>query len=304
VAVAQPVVARAVLYTTIYLTVHTIFKHQGEIEMPEDTLMMPMTQEELAAAKRRREADKLLAEKLERGRLATQKSREKKKAAEAAEKAIEPVETMWTRNSKALFAKALFAKDATLYRALEDKHLDVRATEAEVLDIVSAVKEGKRRAETLSALTPDPENVFPMPDVAYRDLREMPTASYVTIEAMTHPARHDGEGEHGESSFRPQSGEKFSGSLDDVVGCYRFFGFRLAPTSDCRRDCLDFLLLYALRSGDATLDWTFIKEIAIPDWRSSRGWYQNEFEIARLLKERGFEEPPPAPAMFKQKRKS
>lgn len=79
----------------------------------------------------------------------------------------------WETNSR-----KLQQSDPVLYAKLVARHDEVEELEAEVVEILKGTglylwpRSRMKRAETLSALTPDPENVFPMPDLCFADVRQ------------------------------------------------------------------------------------------------------------------------------------
>jgi hypothetical protein len=302
-ALASPGSPMPVPYLPGVLPGMKIFSNKGEVMSETPLKYADLSEADIQAARDRAAADRLLVEKREKQRLATKKSRENSKAAKEKALAEEPIETVWE-----MHGKALKQSNPSLHAQLEEKHLEVRATEAEVLEICEGVKKNLR-AETRTWETRDSTEIFPMPDVAFKDIRSMETLNFSAIEGMTHESH--AEGEKGAPCFRPTPQEKFSGKLDDAVGAYRFFGFRTKISPDCRRDAQDNLILHWLRTGDPNINIDVVKQ-AISDWKRNGGWHSNAAEIARLLKQRHqdfpafglLDEQPPAPAMFVKKRKS
>src|SRR5260370_20675491 len=116
-----------------------------------------------------------------------QRKREEKEVKAAGGESISEV---WQRSSK-----RLLEENPKLYNELQARHDEVSGLEAEVTEIERGTGIhkwpyvlGKKRAETLSALTLDPENVFPMPDLCFRDIKAYiaanGTLSYRAVEAM------------------------------------------------------------------------------------------------------------------------
>jgi len=198
----------------------------------------------------------------------------------------ESIEETWKRNSK-----RLLEENPKLYNELQARHDEVSGMEVELVEIEKGVgvytwpySVGKKRAETLSALTLDPENVFPDPCLSFRDIKANiaanGTLNYQAIEAM-----RDGDAE----DFRPAYGAKFDGTLESA---YRFFGFRLRIGNDVLRRIREALVIYALTTRDKN-DWTVVEE-AIADCSAYNGFSPHTDWLRELIrKHRQQPESPP-----------
>jgi hypothetical protein len=241
-----------------------------------------LSEADIQAARDRSLADKLLAEKREKGRLATKKSRANSDIAKAKALAEEPLSEMWTRNSRKFCESS--PENKALFIAMRQKHDDVAGTVAEVQEILEGLAKGLR-CETRCLETRDSTEIMPMVDDCFRDIRQQVGTegmlNYAALEGATHLRSADGE--IGESSFRPTAKEKFDAT--SPVDCYRWFGFRLRLTDDTYRDALDAFLKYSLVTGDVNIDWALVK-VAIEDFKNGKGWHANEREIRALLKTR------------------
>jgi hypothetical protein len=193
------------------------------------------------------------------GRERTRKHREKHRVEEPPE-SFEELSAKWTDNDK-----QLLVSDPTLHGQLLQRHRAVEELEAEAADIEKGIEQG-RRAETLSALTSDPQNVMPMPDDSYRDIKAHAltngTANYRQIEAAAINGRQG----------------------DDLEQHYVRYGLRLRIQSDVLQQARESLVLYALRSRDASLDWNVVGE-AIRDCTACRGFSSHATELRKLLQE-------------------
>jgi hypothetical protein len=181
----------------------------------------------------------------------------------------ESIEEMWKQNSK-----RLLKENPKLYNELQARHDEVMGFEAEVTEIEKGIF-GKKRAETVSADTLDPENVFPMPDLCFRDIKAdiaaNSTLNYRAVEAIRDEDAED---------FRPAFGAKFDGMLESS---YRFFGFRLRIGNDVLQRIREALVIYALTSRDKNLDWTVVEE-AIADCSAYSGFSPHSNWLRELIR--------------------
>ncbi len=198
----------------------------------------------------------------------------------------ESISELWQRNSKRL------EDDPKLHESLQARHDEVTGLEAEVIEVEKGIGIyewpyilGKKRAETISADTLDPENCFPDPCLSFRDIKAdistNGTLNYRVVEAM-----RDGDAE----DFRPAFGAKFDGKLESA---YRFFGFRLRIGSDVLQRISEALVIYALTSKDTTLDAATVEE-AITDCATHGSFSSHADWLKELIrKHRHQPEPPP-----------
>lgn len=202
----------------------------------------------------------------------------------------ESIEETWKRNSK-----RLLEENPKLYNELQGSHDEIIGLEAEVTEIEKGVGTytwpyvlGRKRAETVSADTLDPENVFPMPDLCFRDIKAdiaaNGTLNYQAVEAM-----RDGEAD----DCRPAFGARFDGTLESA---YRFFGFRLRIGSDVLQRIREALVIYALTSKDTTLDAATVEE-AIADCSAYSGFSPHKDQLGKLIREHRHQ---PEPTLLSQ----
>lgn len=205
----------------------------------------------------------------QRERKREQRARE---ALEEAAKNPERIEDLWQRNSK-----DFVAKNPKQYAAYEQQHQNVAGLIAEVNEIAAGVRAGLR-AETRTADTRDSKEIFPCPDLSFKDCMEEVRVhgllNYREIESMV-----DREGI---SNFRVAEGAKLDATQTNI---YRLYGFRFCLTIDTIRDITDALCLYFLRTGDASLDIGTVRE-AIKYRKANGGWAQNDAEFKKLFAER------------------
>jgi hypothetical protein len=189
----------------------------------------------------------------------TQRYRDKNRVEEPPE-SFEGISVLWQKNEE-----KLLKENPVLRLQIVARHKEVEELEAEADEIRKGVERGLR-AETVSALTSDPQNVMPMPDDSYRDIKaqvlQNGTANYRAIEA----ASIKGE------------------PLDDVSQYYKRYGFRLRIQSDVLQQARESLVLYALRSRDVSLDWNVVGE-AISDCVSFKGFSANAAELRKLIRQ-------------------
>jgi len=189
----------------------------------------------------------------------------------------ESIEETWKRNSK-----RLLEQNPKLCNELQARHDEVLGLETELVEIEKGIGIhawpyvlGKKRAETVSADTLDPENVFPMPDLCFQDIKADVAANgalnYRTIEAI-----RDGDAE----DFRPAFGAKCDGTLESA---YRFFGFRLRIGNDVLQRIREGLVIYALTSKDVTLDAATVEE-AIADCSAYNGFSPHADWLRELIR--------------------
>jgi hypothetical protein len=224
------------------------------------------------------DAEQLIAlsesEDEKRKRYNRERKREQR-AREALEEAAqnpEKVEELWQRNS-ADFAK----KNPKQYAAYQQQHQNIAELTAEVDEIVKSVKAGLR-AETRTAETRDSKEIFPRPDLSFKDcMEEMRAHGLLNYKSIESAVDHDGD-----STFRVAEGTKLEATQTNI---YRLYGFRLCLTNDTLRDITDALSIYALRTGDASLDWSVVRE-AIKYRKTNGGWHENDAEFKKLLAER------------------
>jgi hypothetical protein len=172
---------------------------------------------------------------------------------------FEQISEAWVRNDV-----WLLKQNPDLHARLLARHDEVMCLEVEAEEVAKGVRDG-RRAETLSALTPDPENVMPMPDNSFRDIKKdsvgYGVANYQAIEA----ASIKGE------------------PLDEISDYYKRFGFRLRLSHETLQNARENLVLYALRSKDTSLDATLVGE-AIDDCAAYRGFSPSHEQLQRLIR--------------------
>lgn len=211
------------------------------------------------------------------------RERRRKIAEEAAAKAYgeERIEDFWVRQSR-----HLLKGDPALYASLEARHEVIVDLETELVEIERGVGTyswphtlGKKRAETLSADTLDPENVFPDPCVLFRDIKrdvlENGVLNYREIETMRSADAED---------FRPTFDSKFDGSPEDA---YRRFGFKSKLESEHLTRIREALVIYALTCKEPNLDQHAVEE-AIADcsahnlFTSHGGWVRELIREHRL----------------------
>jgi hypothetical protein len=185
---------------------------------------------------------------------------------EPAEKFAEIAE-LWETNSR-----ELKQSDPVLYAELLARHNEVEELEAEGIEILKGVgvylwpRSRMKRAETVSALTPDPENVMPMPDLCFRDIKK-------------------DTNEHGSANYRQIEADALNDKpLDADSDIYKQYGFRLRIQSDTLRDVREALVLYALTTRDQNLDWQIVRE-AIEDNASYKGFSSHTEELHLLIRQ-------------------
>jgi hypothetical protein len=186
-------------------------------------------------------------------------------------KSFEGISAKWTDNDK-----RLLVSDPTLHAQLLVRHDEVVCLEAEAADIDRGVKAGLR-AETRTAETADSTEIFPMPDLAFRDLKSVAlkqgTANYRQIEAA---AIHGRQG-------------------DDVEQHYVRYGFRLRIESETLQTARENLIFYSLRTRDQNLDWEIVRE-AIADCSAYHPRFSpNQDELQRLIREHAETKTTPPP---------
>lgn len=194
------------------------------------------------------------------GRERTRKHRQKKNGPEEIT-SFEQIADSWTRNEA-----ALLKADPTLHSHLFALHDAMAGWEAEAEEIVEGVKNGLR-AETRSAETADSTEIFPMPDLSFRDIKAVAsnkgTANYGQIEADAINGRQG----------------------DDAEQHYVRYGFRLRIQSDTLQNARENLVLYALRTHDQNLNWEIVEE-AIADCSAYFPRFSpNQDELQRLIRE-------------------
>src|ERR1700682_2962843 len=94
----------------------------------------------------------------------TQRYRDKNRVEEPPE-SFEGISALWQKNEE-----KLLKENPVLHLQIVASHKGVEELEVEAGDIEEGVQKGLR-AETVSALTPHPENIMPMPDDSYRDIK-------------------------------------------------------------------------------------------------------------------------------------
>jgi hypothetical protein len=218
--------------------------HSGDIMFEENA-----AQTETPEEKRRR---------LQRER--TRKHRAKNKPPEEIT-SFEQIAESWTRNEA-----ALLKADPTLHSNLLALHNAIAGWEAEAEEIEKGVKAGLQ-AETRTAETADSTEIFPMPDLSFRDLKSVAlkqgTANYRQIEAAAINGRQG----------------------DDVEQHYVRYGFRLRIQSDTLQNARENLVLYALRTHDSNLDAALVAE-AIADVLDNRSKFSpNHDELDKLIRQ-------------------
>jgi hypothetical protein len=193
------------------------------------------------------------------GRERTRKHREKNRVEEPPE-SFTDIAASWPKNNE-----RLLKEDPTLYAQLSARHQEVEELEVEAEEIEKGVQKGLR-AETVSALTPHPQNVMPMPDDSYRDIK-----AHVLMNGL--------------ANYRQIEAASIKGEpLDEISDYYRRYGFQLRIQSDTLQTAREMLVLYALRTHDQNLDWQVVRE-AIADCSSYKGFSPNADELKKLIQE-------------------
>jgi hypothetical protein len=209
-------------------------------------------------------------EKRKRNSRERKRAQRAKEALEEAAQNPERVEELWSRN-----AADFRAKNPKLFAEYEQRHADVAALVAEVDEIVKGVR-ANLRAETRTWDTRDSVEIFPCPDVCWRECMEEARVhgllNYYAIEGT-----RDAEGN---STFRVAEGAKLEATQANV---YRLYGHRLALTIATVFDITDAFVIYALSTGDKNLDWNLVRQ-AVKYRQSNGGWAQNDKKIAELIK--------------------
>ena len=194
--------------------------------------------------------------------------RQKKNGPEEIEiKSFEQVAESWMRNDK-----QLAATDPELHARLLARHEKVVGLEVEVTEILKGVglytwpPSPMKRAETLSALTPNPDEIFPMPDVCFTDVKadvlKNGVANYLANEAAAVKSE----------------------PLDEQAQFYKQYGFRSHLQLETLQDVREALILYALTTRDKNLDWSVVEE-AIRDFLAYRGFSPHERELRKLIQD-------------------
>ena len=187
----------------------------------------------------------------------TRKHRQKNRVLEPPE-SFEEISALWQKNEE-----KLQKENPVVHLQIVARHKEVEELEAEADEIRKGVEKGLR-AETLSALTPDPQNVFPMPDLSFRDLKahvlQNGTANYRAIEAAAINGRQ----------------------ADDLEQHYVRYGFRLRIQSDTLQMARENLVLYFLRTRDPNIDTTVV-ETAIRDCAAYNGFSPNHDDLKKLI---------------------
>ena len=187
----------------------------------------------------------------------TRRHRDKNSTPEPPE-SFEEISALWQKNEE-----KLQKENPVLRLQSVARHKEVEELEAEADEIRKGV-EARLRAETLSAFTPDPQNVMPMPDDSYRDIKahvlRNGTANYRQIEAAAINGRQGG----------------------DLEQHYVRYGFRLRIQLDTLQNVREALVIYALTTKDPSLDWSVVEE-AISDCVSFKGFSPNAAELGKLI---------------------
>jgi hypothetical protein len=224
------------------------------------------------------EAEQLisLAESSEEKRKREQRERKQRQRAkekiEAEELNPESVQKLWERNSK-----DLIAKNPKMHAELVARHEYVAELQAEVEEISGGVR-ANLRAETRTLETKDSTEIFPMPDLCWRDC----FADFNDRGLLNYCAIEGARDREGKSMFRPYEGQKLDAS---ATSFYRLYGFRTCLTIDTLQSVTDSLCLYFLRTGDASLDMKVVRQ-AIAYRKENGGWPQHDKEFKTLLAKR------------------
>src|SRR5713226_1266706 len=194
------------------------------------------------------------------GRERTRKHRNRNKPPEEITSFSQIAES-WEKNEAAL-KKA----DPTLHSHLLASHGAIMGWEAESEEIAEGVKDGLR-AETRSAETADSTEIFPMPDLSFRDIKAVASNK-------------------GTTNYRQLEADSIKGSQgDDLEQSYIRYGFRLRLSHETLRNARENLVLYALRTHDQNLNWEIVHE-AIADCSAYFPRFSpNQDELQRLIQE-------------------
>jgi len=194
------------------------------------------------------------------GRERTRLHRDKNRTAEPPE-SFEEISALWQKNEE-----KLQKENPVLHLQIVARHKEVEELEAEADEIEKGVKAGLR-AETRTTETADSTEIFPMPDLSFRDIKAVAsnkgTANYREIEAAAINGRQG----------------------DDVEQHYVRYGFRLRIQSDTLQNARENLVLYALRTHDSNLDAALVAE-AIADVLDNRSKFSpNHDELDKLIRQ-------------------
>ena len=128
--------------------------------------------------------------------------------------------------------------------------------EAEADEIDEGIAK-RLRAEVRTLATADSTEIFPMPDLSFRDLkldiRQHSSCNYREIESHVY--------------IEP----KTVASLDAGAQHYLSYGFRLRFEYESLQRARENLVIYALKSRDANLNWTIVED-AISDCLAYQGF--------------------------------
>jgi len=194
------------------------------------------------------------------GRERTRRHRQKNRVDELPE-GFEEISALWQKNEE-----KLLKENPVLRLQIVARHKEVEELEAEADEIRKGV-EARLHAETLSAFTPDPENVFPAPDLSFRDVKahvlKYGVANYRQIEADTIKSKEL--------------------TADESV--YARYGFRLRLSHETIQNARENLALYAFRTHDSNLDAALVSE-AIADCSAYHPRFSpNAVELRKLISE-------------------
>jgi hypothetical protein len=186
-----------------------------------------------------------------------QKKRDQK-IAKAVEEGLITISTDWLKNEN-----QLINDDPALRDRLQARHKEVEELMAEAAEIIQGVEKGLR-AETRSAETADSAELFPMPDLCYRDAKAHILAN-------------------GTASYQAVEADIITGKpLDEISRHYQRYGYRLRIASDTFQSLRESLILYGLRTRDRNLDWKVVEE-AIADHLSYQGFSPNAGRLRDLI---------------------
>jgi hypothetical protein len=179
----------------------------------------------------------------------TKRSRDKKKYGPAS--ASEEISANWERNSR-----QLQDENPGLYAELQARHDEVEALEAEADEVDDGIAKGLR-AGIRTLATADGTDIFPMPDLSFRDLK-------LDIQRR-------GCCNYGEIESRVCVESKSATSRDAEAQHYLRYGFLLRHEYGTLQRARENLVIYALRTKDANLNWTIVED-AISDCLAYQGF--------------------------------
>ena len=191
----------------------------------------------------------------------TKRSRDKKKYGTST--ANERISDVWLANSR-----HLSDENPALHGELETRHKEVEALEAEVDEIVEGVKNGLR-ADAPTTETADSKEIFPMPDLSFRDVKL--------------DVSRNGVSNYREIESTIYAESKQSMPVDTEGQHYLRYGFRLRLQHETLQRIREAFVLYAVGTHDMNLDSSVVKE-AIADTVAYNQFSPNP-ELKKLISE-------------------